>query len=274
MYEQLLQQSGLTENEAIIYEILLQEGELKAGQIAQKTPLKRGLTYKTLQELEEKGLVERNEPPGKVAKFNAYHPAKLRDLANLKEKEVVSAKESIDQLLPQLSSAYNLAAGKPGVRFFEGLDGIKKVWWDSLTDTTEILTYGDLEFLAKHFATLNQEYLKQRKKRGIKKRALTNDSKFNRDFLKTYDDELTETKLLSKTPLDFSSVIVQIYNNKVSYTTLSQKTMIGVIIEDRLIYQMQKNLFEYQWHLLKEEGKNKNQFTMDNLEDFKNKPLS
>jgi len=104
MYTELLTQSGLNKNEALIYELLLKSGELKAGQIAEKSPLKRGLVYKTLLSLEEIGLITKNEPKNQVAKFNAKHPSKLRDIVNNKEKEVNLAKNSIDQLLPQLSS--------------------------------------------------------------------------------------------------------------------------------------------------------------------------
>ena len=40
---------------------------------------------------------------------------------------------------------------------------------------------------------------------------------------------------------------MQIYDNKISYLTLSDKEMIGVIIEDKYIYKMHKDLFEYMW---------------------------
>jgi hypothetical protein len=44
----------------------------------------------------------------------------------------------------------------------------------------------------------------------------------------------------------FNSVM-QIYEGKVSYITLSDKGMIGVIIQDSNIYQMHKSIFEYVW---------------------------
>jgi hypothetical protein len=44
----------------------------------------------------------------------------------------------------------------------------------------------------------------------------------------------------------FNSVM-QIYDGKISYITLSKTSKIGVIIEDKNIYQMHKSLFEYIW---------------------------
>ncbi|PIP86938.1 hypothetical protein COW81_03015, partial [Candidatus Campbellbacteria bacterium CG22_combo_CG10-13_8_21_14_all_36_13] len=40
--------AGLEEQEAIVYELLLQKGELRAGEIIKKTALKRGNVYNIL----------------------------------------------------------------------------------------------------------------------------------------------------------------------------------------------------------------------------------
>lgn len=248
MYENILSQIGLSANEALIYELLLQNGEQKAAKLANLANIKRGLVYKILTDLESKGLVIKNEPAGKVASFIANHPNKLRDLVETREQEASSARAAIDSVLPNLLSSFNLAAGKPGVRFFEGEEGIKKVWWDTLAQSNEILTLGDSEFLMTNFSKLNTAYFEERKKRQIKKRTLSNDSPFNRDLIKTYDETgLTESCLLADSKMNFSSVVMQIYANKISYTVLSGGSLIGVIIEDKQIYEMYRHLFEYLW---------------------------
>ena len=38
----------------------------------------------------------------------------------------------IDTALPALISDYNLVSGKPGIRFFEGVEGLKKIYEDVL----------------------------------------------------------------------------------------------------------------------------------------------
>ena len=68
-YNQSLIQAGLSPEEALIYECLIKNGSSKAGKIALKTPLKRGLVYKTLDLLENQGLVIKHEDKGKVAVF-------------------------------------------------------------------------------------------------------------------------------------------------------------------------------------------------------------
>ena len=280
MYENILEKAGLTQNEAKIYELLLKLGQNKASLVARESGLKRGLVYKILEDLAKKGVIQKIEDPGKIASFKAEHPSVLRDLINKKDEEVRATKDSIDQLLPHLISTFNLAIGRPGVRFFEGIEGVRRVWWDTLSsDVTEIRTYGDMEFLVKNFDELNKEYLKERLNKKIKKIAITGDSEFVRKTLKDYDAEFTQTRVIKNAPPDFSSTIVQIYNNKISFTTLSSGLKIGIIIEDPLIFQMQKNLFDWIWNVLEQAKVSANkedkkptgvgQFEMKNLEDYK-----
>jgi len=270
MYEKLLSSAGLSPNEAAIYEILLTENAQKAGKIALKSPLKRALVYKILDDLVAKGLAVRAEPAGKVAVFGPTHPDKLRELAQKRSEEAETARQNIESLIPQLASTFNLAAGKPGVRFFEGEEGIKKVWWDSL-QSDEIYTYLDLESVTKNFAKLNDEYFRERQRRNVPKKAIANDSPANRKFLQDYDQKITSVRLIKNFPMDFAHVTMHIYNNKISYTTLDRATPIGVIIEDKLIYQMHKKLFEMNWQNLAENKnttKDGGEYKMD-LSDYK-----
>jgi len=250
MYEQSLTQAGLYWEQAQIYEVLIKNGPLEAGKIAKKTGITRSLVYKILEELTEKGLVIKDETSQKVTIFKPEHPLKLQELQEKMAQKAKNSQIALDTALPYLSSEFALLTDKPDIRFYEGKEGIKKVWWNSLTSTTEILTYGDLEILATKFTDLNSAYIKERKKLQIKKRAITNDSKFNREFLEKYDKDFTETKLIKNMPVNFSATIMQIYDNKISYTTLIQDKYIGIIVDNPFIYQMHRQLFEYNWQSL------------------------
>lgn len=82
--------------------------------------------------------------------------------------------------------------------------------------------------------------------------AIANDSEFNRKFLADYDREQTETRLISSDQLKFESTVVQIYDGRVSYTTLNTNSLIGVIITDPNIYELNKRMFEKMWRDLVE----------------------
>jgi hypothetical protein len=108
------------------------------------------------------------------------------------------------------------------------------------------LTYADLEAIYKYIPDLNDEYSNQREKRGIKKRGLLRDDEFTRKTLPTYHTTVTETKLVPL-PVPEIATVMQIYDDKISYIELTPNSMIGVIIENRAMYQLHKSFFEYMW---------------------------
>jgi len=82
-----------------------------------------------------------------VAIFSPGHPEKLREYVEKKEAEMKKAKNILESNLSSISSAFNLTVGKPGVRYFEGNDGVEKTLNDSLTSKEIIYTYADIEAL-------------------------------------------------------------------------------------------------------------------------------
>jgi len=241
-----LSQAGLTYAQSEVYGILLKNGPLKAGKVHGKTDLKRGLVYKVLDELAAIGLVKKNESAGKVAIFEPEHPAKLKDLAEKQEEKAKTAQLVLDGVLGQMISDFNLISGKPAVSFYEGLDGIKKVLEDSLSSRTEIYSYTDIQAITTYINEINNNYVAKREKLNIKKKGLFLDSPKTRQLLSNYHTGVTESKIIPypAIPLD---TVMQIYDSKISYITLSPERMIGVIIQDKLIYNMHKYLFEYAW---------------------------
>lgn len=252
MYKEVLNQAGLSQDQAEIYEILLKNGPLTAGKINQNTPIKRGLVYKLLDQLMEFGLVEKEEEPEKVAVFKPNHPLKIKDLAQNREQQAKDAQRVLESVIPSLVSDFNLISGKPGVQFFEGKEAFKAITDDSLTAKEEIYSYADNEAVNKYAAKENAEYAKKREKRGVAKKLITTDSEFIRNYLKEHKG-VTDIKVLDVGDAGFETVIMM-YDNKVSYLTLNKESMIGVIISDPWICKMHRTLFEYQWEQLKSLG--------------------
>ena len=98
---------------------------------------------------------------------------------------------------------------------------------------------------------MNKTYVTERMKRNINKRGLVPDTPENRAFMGGYADktlEMTETRFIPCDQAPFSTVM-QIYDNKVSYSTLGGESLIGVIIEDPRIYTMHRTLYDYLWSI-------------------------
>lgn len=245
MFQDLFRQIGLTPNEALIYDFLLKKGTLSAGEIIKNTPLKRGVVYNTLKDLIKKELVL-SENRQKVAFFAPNHPQKLLEIAENQENELQKAEKNLHANLPTLTSAFSLVSNQPGVRFFEGENGLKKALEDTLSAQETICTFVDVEAVVKYIDKINQDYVKKREKLNKQKKMICVDSPFNRNYLKDYHIDVTDTRFVDYLQYPFSSVM-QIYDNKVAFVSLSANSIFSVLISDKNIYQMNRMLFNFFW---------------------------
>ena len=246
MYKNILLKANLTPSQAEILEFLYLNKEAKASIIAKKIKRSRAIVYKELEELEKLKLTEKYDKANHVSMFRATHPSNLETLIKQQEVALEKDKKIIHDNLPNLVSAFNLQHNKPGITFYEGVLGINKVLDDTLKSTTTILAYSDIEAIEKYIPEINKKYVAKRKKRNVKKRGIIIDTPFSRNFLKDYHSDITENRFISRITFPFGSLL-QIYNNKIAYITISEKNMIGIIIEDKNISNMHKSLFEFTW---------------------------
>jgi len=247
MNEKLLLGLGLTKVQAEILACLLQNGPQKASNIAKITKRPRGVAYKGLEELRDLGLAIKKEEKLGIAIFVAEHPTNLEKVLEKREKDLERTKKDFMTSLPDLVSVYNLANNKPGVRFYEGEEGIEKSLDDTLNSRTVIYTFADLEAVEQNIKNINQAYAQKREKIGIKKKIIVADTPFNRNFFQHFNSETTELRFLPPEFYHFNSGI-QIYDNKVSYQVISAENKMAIIIDDQNVYNMNKLLFEYIWN--------------------------
>lgn len=250
-HNELLISLGLTEDEATIYNVLLEGGFMPARTVATRASLGRPLTYKILDDLIVKSVVEKKETGGKILLFAPIHPRELEKLLEKKKTDIENTQKAFDESLGPMISKYNLFIGKPNVQFYEGMDGVKKVLEDTLfvPPGTEIYSYADIEAITKYIPEINREYSDKREKLKIKKKAFLLDTEKARGLITDYHTEVTETKFIKPDILEFETVM-QIYENKISYITLKDNSMIGVIIEDSAIFNTHKKIFDYFWKII------------------------
>ncbi len=247
--EKILIDSGLSEDQALIYNTLLDKGSMKAGPISSWTGIKRSLVYKVLDQLISIGLVIKNESVGTVTIFSPAHPSKIIEMLDKKEKELELTKDIVSSSLGMLSSKFNLLHGRPTVQFFEGEKGVEKILQDTLNAKSEILTYADIETVEKYFKEINAKYVAKREAVNKKKRVLAIDTEFTRNlFKKIYLDnpdyfKITDLKLAETPILDVEGAM-QIYDNKIGIITISNENLISILIEDERINKLFKSMFE------------------------------
>lgn len=249
-YTQNLIDTGLSGDQSVVYEALLKLGETQASSLAKSlpAPLSRPLVYKVLEELIDMNLAEKEDLKKKVSTFAPKHPVAISKIIDKEKERIEHTKKQFLAISGQLSSLFNLSVGKPGVQFYEGEDGVWEVLQDSLTATEEVLTYADLEAIQKYIPALNAEYSASREDTDIKTKGLIIDSPEARKFISSYKGETTTTKLIfnKQTVVPFQTVM-KIYDNKVSYITLTDDYLVGIIITDQFIANTHKYLFESMW---------------------------
>lgn len=245
----LLQEMGLSQKEGYIYQILLKLGQSPAKKIVVEAEMPRGTVYEILAQLANKKLIEQFQNDKNVTIFRVRHPFALKEYIEDKKVKISQTEVKLDSIFNDFINLYSQNQSRPGVKFYEGKEGVKKVLWDSLL-ADNVYTYADMKPVVTYINDINQEYVKAREKKGIKKKVILLDTPFTRDYMKNYRLAPDDIKFIKNQDAPPFQTIMEIYDGKISYVTLSDKIMIGVIIEDRYIYEMHKYLFEHLWEII------------------------
>lgn len=253
----ILQQLGLSDNQATVYMYLLTNGTQKAGTIAKNVPLKRGLIYKTLDELQELRLVEKSDKAGSVAVFAPLHPSALKSLAERRVRDAQNTAHHVDSEIGSLVSLYNIANNKPGIEFYEGVEGMKKMYDRLLRDATEsreILSFvkvlrDDLD--ASAHAVL-KSFITKRTRHGIATRAIAFGDMAGKKLQETDSAQLRETRVTipKKLPFDFPGGELLICNNALYLTSQEADAHMTVVITSRSLTQLCAMFFYALWDTL------------------------
>ena len=231
-----LTQFGLNEKQAIIYLALLELGASSAINLAKKTGTLRTTVYDVLIELEKKGLLSQTKK-GKKRFFLAEDPENLGRI--LEEK-----KEKLKSLMPALKGLLNTSGTKPVIRYYEGQNGIKEVYRDTLKYEGELVAYVTENIIAKLGQDFADEYKIKRVKSKITARVIGPDTPEIVEYKKTDQKDLKETRLVDKDEFSFS-IEMNIYGNKLAFMSFSES--LGLIIESNEIAKSMRFLFELAW---------------------------
>ena len=246
--ETILMQAGLSEEQALTYQALLDKGPQRASTLSTWTGIKRGLTYKVLEELETLGLVAKQDTPGTIALFSPLHPSGLLEGIDRKQESLERSKQAIGQSLGSLISKFNLLSGQPSVLFFEGKTGLQKMYDDILREGKDILLIQspkDREY--PEIAPIIEKQIKNQVAKQIHVRAITPHVEDTKDFIEKYDEaNLVTRRVVPAALLNEPAQIIIYGDRKVSITSF-EKTMITTIIDDPAINQTFRTLFEIIW---------------------------
>jgi sugar-specific transcriptional regulator TrmB len=247
MLQNVLQNIGLDEKEIEIYLTNLDLGSQPASVIARRVKMPRNTARYHLDNLVEKGLIEIS----KKGNTQIYSPEEPKNLINFLESERVEANQKIDdkitklnEVMAELKSRYRPESTKPKVSFYEGEDGLKRVYDDTLKSTEDIRSFASFDamhgFLPDYFKT----YYDRRVKNKILIRSIHPETKLAKEKTKHDKKEFRESRLIPVSRYHFTPEI-QIYDNKINITSFKEK--LAILIESQEIYEAMVTIFELAW---------------------------
>jgi len=238
LYKKLIN-AGFTEKEAQVYLALLELGEGNIAQITKKSKIKRATVYLEIESLKNKGLVSQIKRRGR----NIYISENPRRI----EEQLLEKKEFIGRLMPELLSIANAIDKKPIVRYFEGEEGLKEIYNDTLKyPRSEILGWYSDDRVKNFDKTFVLDYyMKKRISLKIPMRVIAIETAFMKKMQAQDEKHLRQIKIIESDSFFFSAEINLYAKNKISI--IAHRENVGLIVESKKIFDTLKNIFEIMW---------------------------
>lgn len=233
---------GFSEKEVLVYLALLELGKGTVTQISRKAGINRPTGYHILASLASKELVKVS---GKEPKqeYVAESPDQIEKMLTIKIESQKKFLEEAKKVIPELKSLHNVL-NRPKVLFYEGKEGLEKVYEDTLSSHEEILAYASVEDIQPTLPHYFPEYYKRRAKKGIPIRAIFPESPEARERASLDKEEIRQSLIVPSEKFGFHPEI-NIYDNKVMIASWREK--LGIIIESTEIADAMKKIYELAW---------------------------
>lgn len=236
----ILRKAGLTDSQAKGYLALIEHGNLSAADLAAKIGESRTNGYAIADRLVELGLATKDAE--KKLSFSATHPSALELLAEKRRKLITRDERLLKQNMPDILSFYYAHSEQPGVRFFQGKDGIRAIHADIIATKQPLYllrSIHDKDFLG---SDVMENFIQRRVQAGIEVHALTPEHPdANRNpaqdsawlFLRTWLPEGSYEE----------PVEINIYGNKVALLSFGEEAT-GTLIYSPQIASAMRQLFK------------------------------
>ncbi len=247
--ENEIKKLGLSDKEAKVYLALLELGQAPPSEIASYSGVNRATTYVILEELKKRGLATSLEK-GKKINFAAEPPERLSNLFKIEEKRLKENFSDFKKIIPDLEKIYESRGERPRVRFFEGIEGIEAIREDILkTRAKNMEEIVPLDISHKYFPPSKKDHRKvmSEKLKHVNCRVIYTSRKGQ---IWPKNQGIKErVKFIKPELFPISSEIVLFGNKTIIVVTKNKK--FGIIIEDELITNTLKAVFNILWQNLR-----------------------
>jgi len=240
-----LKEIGLSDKECAVLLVLLEKGSMYAAAIAKTAKLNRTTAYGILKELSGKGLASQIKRDG-ADQWQSIAPELLPGYIERRRDALTESSKAVENALPQIKLLRTKGKALPKVQFFEGVDGLKQAYEDTLENNKEKrlrdITGIDAAFNLFDAAWI-EYYLKKRAKLGVQCVDLVPDTDWGHKSKLDDEKYIRTTKFLPREH-GFDAE-VSIYDNKVGIFSYAENNPVAILIEDDTISHMMKTLFDF-----------------------------
>jgi sugar-specific transcriptional regulator TrmB len=242
MYEKTLIAAGLTEKQVQVYLACLEGGPSKIPEIARRAQIKRTTTYGIIDELLSLKLLSISYK-GKRRLFQAEDPEVI--LAMIEEK-----KKRVADILPELSDMFISHHVRPKISFFEGREGVKKIYDDVLECTSKRIR--QIVRVRQHNEVVGdafvKEFIRKRIVRGITTQNLHPKSGDLYTRERGMEDAALRRQVRYLPSNVFYAAMIMLYDHKVAMIS-SKEENFGFIIESKEFSSTLNAYFDFMWGL-------------------------
>lgn len=244
MVEQLLKSLGFSDKEITVYLAALRLGMQPASVLAKHVKMNRVTTYVICRKLIDKGVanvITRRS----VQYFTVEKPDALIRYAEHQQQEWDRKKKAVEKHLPEFSTYLQEYSSVPKVRFYEGVEGIKTVYEDTLKFKGPIRAFLAVDTIPVEIKSfLTDEYMPELLRRNIRSEIVAADSDRARRY-KERDSKYLRTTVLVKPARNLFETEIALYGtDRVAFVSFKEGDLTAVIVENQAIYHTMLAIFE------------------------------
>ncbi len=249
---QKLENMGLSQHEAKIYLALLELGRGTVTQISQAAQLNRTTGYDILERLSLYGLASRAGSGTKKKHYAAEPPVRLKQYLENKKSQADRRLDEVGEVLSDLQGLYRKES-KPVIKFFEGKEGIKNIYWHTLETKSTIYSLVDFSVYLPSYSQFGKDYIKERARLNVKEKCLMLKNQFGIDYWnEVYKhnknfQRVTEHRWLDKKFPFIPAAEVNIYDDIVMGVLVKPGENAAFEIQNPSFANSLKILFEIAW---------------------------
>lgn len=236
----------VSDKEMRVLECLFRAGEMMVSGISRETLLNRTALYHTLTSLLQKGLVTQVKK-NKISYYQSITLDQFKQWNNLHVKYIQEQSNKDIERLKALRIRNNQSL-YADVKYFEGMEGMKSLYADTLYNNKERMIYSITDYeggYGQNGDWFDSEYLPTRVRLGIKVKTILQDTPFGRNYIKSAKEMLRDMNFIQLS--DLGGIEICIYDSKIALVVFDAKHPIGIIIQNPIMAHAFKSIFDYIW---------------------------